>query len=236
MRTSFRVVLGLVWVMGVGVGGRAFASGWHLAGSAATTFPTDIGGRLDLETPGRLLISSQVGYLPHAYFSLINNTVQDLGGYDRQTADLVDAITQGGWVWRSHLGWRPFKRAGFFFQVGYSRLELKGSLEDSEALANAVGEPSLQARNFSATAHATLHQVDGQIGWRWVIAERLFIRAAVGGFFTFSSSSNITTRSSAADRPYALILTQKGEAYLNDTFKSYAHSPTASLAIGYQFF
>ncbi len=223
-------------VLSLGLSSSAVASDWHLGAAAGTTFPTDIGGRLDLETPGRVLLSTQVGYLPHAYFSLINNTAQALGGYDQDTADLVDAITQGGWAWRTHVGWRPFKSVGFFFQVGYGRLVLSGDLDDTEAVAAAIGDSRIEARNISATASATLHQLDGQLGWRWIIAQHLYIRAALGGFWTVGSSSTITTRSSAADRPYALILTRQGEAYLNQTFKSYAHSPTVSLSIGYQFF
>ena len=216
--------------------GSARAEGWHLAGGVGTTFPTDIGGRLDLEIPGRLLVSSSVGYLPHAYFSLINDTVQSFGAYDEDTAALIDAITQGGWVWRSHLGWRPFKKAGFFFQLGYGHVELSGNLDDTDALADAVNEPRIAGADVSAHAKAVLHQLDGQIGWRWVIAHRLFIRAALGGFWTFSSSTTMTTQSSAASRPTALVLARSGEAYLDRTFKSYAHSPTASLSVGYQFF
>lgn len=234
MARSLRALM--VCCLFFGLAGSARAGDWHLAAGVGTTLPTDVGGRLDLETPGRVLISTSVGYLPPAYFNAINKTVEALGGYDQDTADLIDALAQGGWVWRSHLGWRPFKNAGFFFQVGYGRLVLNGNLKDSEALANAIGDSRIESRDISATATATLHQLDGQLGWRWLLAERLFIRAAVGGFWTFSASSTITTRSTAADRPYALILSRQGEAYLNQTFKSYAHSPTVSLALGYQFF
>ena len=95
--------------------GRAEAwtrADWHLQIDALTDFPVDVGGKIALETPYRIQVTTTFGFLPSGYVDALNGILVAAGAYNQTTADLIAAAMQSSMVWRLHLGWRPWAKRG----------------------------------------------------------------------------------------------------------------------------
>jgi hypothetical protein len=212
--------------------------GWRFAAGVGTDFPVAVNARVQAEAPFRLRLSSSVGYLPGAYVSAINAFVIGVGGYTDATGDLVKAALSSSLVWRTHAGLRPFRALGLYGEVGYGLVALGGSATASELIAGLTGHPlpaneGQAGRTFDATA--ALHMLDAEVGWEWPVAERLALRAAVGGAFTVASRTSITP--SFAPRAPRLVeaFANYGEDYLDDVFTSYVFTPVLGASGSYRF-
>lgn len=213
------------------------ASPWRLDVTAGTDFPLSVGARLTVEGPGRLLLSTGLGVLPGAYVDAVNGALIGFGAYDDRTADLVDSALRGALVWRTHVGWRPFAKAGFYVQAGYAAVALGGGISAVETISLATGRPipPQAIGDLRARTEADLHMIDAEMGWTWSPWRNLVIRAALGGAFTVSSSSRITVSGPPQQVQAVTPLVEEGEAYLDDTLRSYVHTPVASVLIGWRF-
>ena len=91
-------------------------------------------------------------------------------------------------------------------------------------------------------AASTLHMLGLEIGWEWPIMtleaeQNLTLRASIGWSYTVRSSADLGVDLTGRRPRVQEALTQlelAGEEYLVDTFDSYVHPPTMSLALGYQ--
>lgn len=215
------------------------ASPWHLDASAGTDFPLDVGGRVQLEGPGRLLATASVGLFPEGYLTVINGVLVAANAYPQSTADLIAAALKNAVVARVRIGWRPFAERGFYFLVGYGIAALGGSLTGADLITTVTGKPPVtdSGAKISATAASVLHQLDFELGWRWFLWRGLFVQASAGGFFTVGASTNIVPQTTNARLSQQLVpIAAEGAAYLNGTYTTYLHSPTASLQLGWRFF
>lgn len=216
---------------------RDSGSTWRLSLEANTDFPLNVGARVGAELPGRLRLSTSVGWLPRAYLQGINDVAVDTELYDRRTADLIEDGLQGAIVWRTHVGWRPFSGSGFYIDGGYGLVTLGGASRPGEVLTALLGVAPPFIEDFANQlfeVRSTVHMVDAELGWQWYPGERLTVRAALGGAFTFAASSSIEPESDVG----AVLLepfTALAESKLNRTYKDYVHLPTLSLSVGYVF-
>ena len=198
------------------------------------------GVKSTVEGPYRLRYSLSAGILPGPYLDLINTICTGFGWYDDATADLIASALQNSVVIRNHLGWRPFKRHGFQFELGYGLVTLGGGVSGSDVISAATGEeiPDDLDETFSFSVAATLHMADVTVGWEWVLWKHLVIRADVGGAFTLGSNTIVEQDFDELNRfaqPYVDDFEVWAEDYLDDTFTSYVHTPTIGLAVGYRF-
>ncbi|MBK8010181.1 MAG: hypothetical protein IPK13_02465 [Deltaproteobacteria bacterium] len=215
----------------------ATTSPWRLELSAGTQFPADVDVRATLEGPHRLLGSLSVGLLPSAFVDVLNEVLVSAKAYDQSTADLIQTALKDSLVVRMRVGWRPFEDHGFYFMGGYGFAALGGGVNGIELLALASGKPApsnAEARFATASMDALVHQLDVEIGWTWLLWERLFVQASLGGFVTLSSNTTVTPDGSSAQVNAALApLAASGEAYLNDTIQTYVHSPILGVRLGW---
>ena len=198
---------------------------------ALTDFPVGVGGGVQAEWSYGLRTSLSLQYLPEAYVSTADTVAQEIGGYDDITSALVRAAAKNSFVFRVHAGWRPFSDLGLYADVGYTLLTLGGDVSTDD-LAAAAGVSQNPGEGTAWDLTTTNHFIDLQIGWRFDLAERLSLRIAVGFAFTVASQSTIETAQS--DRPnIAAAIAEAGEVYLEDVFTSYVHTPTLTLAVGW---
>ena len=137
---------------------------WSGSIGIGTNFPLDVGARFLARSPKGLRGSFSMGYLPQAYVGAINDVVIGFGGYDRPTAEVIQAALQSSIVLRSHFGWSPFKEWGPYAEVGYGFLSLGGSATTGEVLAQLVNQPlppaAATAMPATFAVDAVLHQLD----------------------------------------------------------------------------
>jgi len=197
-----------------------------------------VGGRLGIEFPGRVRLSSSVGYVPDAYLSTINAAAEELEVYDERVGDLIEETLEQGVVWRTHVGWRPFKHAGFYVDAGYGLLALTGNTSPEEVLVALTGiEPPEEegALDRRYDVRSTLHMVDVELGWRWLVGEHLTARVGLGMGVTFSASSTVEPEFEPTQPTRTAVFTGLAESYLDRTYEEYVHFPTLSLSLGYVF-
>jgi len=211
-------------------------SPWHLQVEALTEVPIDVGARILVEGPARLRLSSGLGVLPSPYVDLINDAVVAFGGYNQQTADLIASSLSSSLVWRTHLGWRPFPRAGFLFDVGYGLVTLGGGVNASDAIAAAAGR-NAPAKPGATTYNvgSTLQMIDADLGWEWkCLGDHLVIEGALGFSGTLAASTSATPQGTAGR--FKDAFGTEAASYLNGLYTSYVFTPVITAAVGYRFF
>jgi hypothetical protein len=149
----------------------------------------------------------------------------------------VDGAFEGATTWRLGAGWRPFAGAGLELGASYVRLAMDGSTTTGEVmrlvppeLAEQIAE---QTGNVGLALDSTLHHFMVGVGWRWLIAERIVLRANVSYLQAFDSRSEVDIESFPA-------LTRLTEPIVNgvlhDHYMRYVKIPVVGLSAGYRFF
>ena len=217
---------------------------FHLDLRAQTDFPLSIGGRLNAELPGRIQLSTALGVLPGAYVDVINTGVVSAGGYDRFTAYVIRDALRKSLVWRTHLGWRPFEKRGWYFEAGYGFVSLGLALTPEDVLVAALGNdapgvPDEVDRALTYDIRTNLHMIDVESGWRWLLAgDRIVLSAALGFAATIDARTRIEPRYSNAvtDSGPARALANIGENHLDAIYERYVFTPVGTVSVGYRFF
>ncbi|MBS2026352.1 MAG: hypothetical protein JST54_00490 [Deltaproteobacteria bacterium] len=212
-------------------------SAFHLQVQAGTNFPLDVSGGLGVETPGRILLSGEVGVLPGAYVDAANGALEAGGLYDSNTGTLLREALKDSVLWRAHLGWRPFPGSGFFFQGGYGVGVVNASLTAAQvSQVTGVTFPDVVPPQAAAAMHTHMQIVDVQLGWRWLIAERMVIVAAIGGVHAISSSSTMAVQDAAGVTSFAQPLANKSAQEIDRDVVTYGNSFELTLAFGLRAF
>jgi hypothetical protein len=225
---------------GEGDGGGADA--WHVEAGAGTDFPLDVGVRAGVEAPGRLRLSTSLGVLPGPYVSAVDGVLRGAGAYGGEVSDVVRDTLPGSLVWRTHVGWRPLPKAGFYADVGYGLVSVGGDVS-GERIAKLIRQSAtVGALGPDFTVGSTLHMLDVELGWRFAVAPHVAVATALGGAFTVASSSSVTPKAgvpAGAPAGAGAVLAQAGdeaERRLDHVYTSYVFTPVLSLHGAYVFF
>ncbi len=201
-----------------------------------TTAPLTVGLGLLAEGGPRLRVGTSLGVLPGPYVDGINGAIAAfVDSWDDGERQLVEDTLTSSVVWQLHAGWRP---AGGFVVSGGSQLVTLGGASTTADLVTGLTDAELPPGFEGAplTASATLFLLGAELGWDQRVWQGLHVRAGVGWSFTVTSSTHITAQSDRILGDAVLDgLAAAGEVYLDDTFRKYAHPPTATLAVGWAF-
>jgi len=212
---------------------------WHLEAGVGTDFPIQVGLRAGLETPQRIRLSTSLGVLPRPYVNAVNGVLVGAGAYDRVTGDVIKDTLSSSLVWRTHVGFRPFANSGFYVDVGYGLVALGGGTTAAALLAELTGQTLPQGHSdLDVSVHSTLHMFDVEFGWRIPLSHSFVVWAALGGAFTFASSTRLSVQPTGdADFDQAARqLAGTGANYLDHVYRSYVFTPVISLGGSYVFF
>jgi hypothetical protein len=233
---------GVGWVLagllaGVGTGAEAREERrWLLGVEASTDFPLLLGGRLSVEGPGRLRLSTSLGYLPPAYPRAVNDVAVRLDLYERGRAELIEDGLNRALVWRTMVGWRPFPAAGFYVDVGYGLVALGGEVNSEAVLAELTGiTPPGGVADREYQVRSVLHMGNVELGWRWLLGSRWTARTGLGAAFTLDANSRVEPLFTPLFPPLTRAFTSLAEGYLDDTYQRFVHVPTLSFSLGYTF-
>ncbi|HEX8435450.1 hypothetical protein [Archangium sp.] len=239
-----RAGAGAVLLAGLLAGAEAKAAemkqghGWDITVEANTDFPLSVGGRLGVESPWRLRLSTSLGYLPGAYLQAVNEGAIALDAYDRDRADLIKEALKSSLVWRTHVGWRPFPGAGLYVEGGYGLVALGGETNPETVLVALTGinpPAGEEVLNREYRVRSVLHMLDVEVGWRWGLGAGWTARTALGGAFTLDSNSRVEPQFEPSNPLLVTAFSRFAEGYLDDTFEQYVHLPVLSFSIGYAF-
>jgi hypothetical protein len=212
---------------------------WHLAAEAQTDLFTLAGGSLVLETPGRILLTQTVGWLPRGYAVTALDIAVGLELMEQRVADLLVEVLENSVVWRSQVGWQPFAKRGFYVLGGWTLLTLGGASTPGELLQSLTGvelsEEAAEGLGQPFDISSQIAMLDAELGWRWVLWEQFTLRAGLGGAFTVASSTRIepgfTPRAPRAVRAFSSL----AENATNRQIENNLNLPSLRLAVGYRF-
>lgn len=206
--------------------------------SAITWIPLSVGPELSIELPGRVLAQVHLGWMPELYSQTLTNSLEDAGVYDSEIGNLVDGAVRGATIWRLAAGWRPFPRAGLEITFGYAHVALDGATNSDEVIPlvpeDVADEIAAEVgSDVDVNLDSSIHHFTIGAGWRWLIADRLVIRASIGYLQAFASSSTLDIQ----DRPDLTSLAAPTvESVLHEHYMRYVKLPVIGLGVGYRFF
>jgi hypothetical protein len=212
---------------------RADVHGWEVAVTAGTDAPVDLELGVATESPQRIRIASTVGVMPRGYVDGIDSFLVGAGAVNQATGDLIADSLSTSAVWRTMVGYRPWRAHGFYAMAGYALVVFGGSATGAEALAAATGKaPPADDADRRVDIDSHLHTLDVEIGWRWKLDHGLLLQVALGGVFTVGAGTTITPDYTPRDPRATAAYTQAGADYLDHIYTSYVFAPTAIITLG----
>jgi hypothetical protein len=210
----------------------------HVSAEAGTDFPIAVALRGAVEFPYRIRASTALGLMPGPYVDAINGVLVAVKAYDDDTARFVKGALQSALVWRTHLGYRPFASLGLYADVGYGLVTLGGGATGAQIVSAATGRtvPMEATTALDFDARATLHMLDVEVGWQFLLGEQWIIRPALGGAFTLAANTSLTPNYTPRAPSAVAAFTNYGATYLHDTLTRYAQVPLISVYGGWRFF
>lgn len=212
--------------------------GWDITVEANTDFPLSVGGRLGVESPWRLRLSTSLGYLPPAYVAVVNDTAVELRAYGRNEADLIENSLKNSLVWRTHVGWRPFAGLGLYLDGGYGLVALGGEVNTEDVLAALTGLEPPEGEDVldrEYRVRSMLHMLDVELGWRWGLGAGWTARTALGAAIMLDSNSRVEPQFEPSQPLLVTAFSRLAEGQLDRTFERYVHLPVLSFSLGYAF-
>jgi hypothetical protein len=143
---------------------------------------------------------------------------------DEEARAILSLPTYRGTIWRAQIGFRPFRRLGFYFEGGYAHADIHGSLDLSGSpFADELGVRGAYSVDSSLDLWLLEAGHQGQLGQRGVIA------LGLGVMSTFDAN---TTASATGDAPVSAPEIDDGVRRANDALESYGTLPFVSVRVG----
>jgi hypothetical protein len=174
-------------------------------------------------------------WMPAAYGSAISGLVRAIGDSETMIGPIIEKVLSNSLVLRAGAGWRPFRSAGFELGGGYTGMRISGAVPPqviAELIGGEAGSEVQQQLHEDVPVRAMLHNVHVTVGWRWVAAEHLVIRAFVGYSQTVTSSSSVSIPS---HRDLAAKVNPLVAEELNTVVKNDLKLPLVGLHLGVRF-
>lgn len=205
--------------------------------SFATRIPLSAGPELSLELPGRLLLQAHLGWMPGAYSRAVTGTLRGSGVYDAAVQELIDSTLDSVTTSSLSAGWRPFSSAGLELFAGYTHISLSGATSSSAIIPVVARGVARQLEeelglDVDLRLRSSVHALRMGLGWRWLIARHVVVRAHVEYMKAFASSSRLGIGSFTDLTSLAAPTAQQ---LLNDYYVRYVSLPLVGLSLGIRF-
>jgi hypothetical protein len=215
---------------------RDTARDWHLGIEGHTDFPLSVGFQVWAELPRyRIRISTSFGEMPDAYLDLINTVAVAVGAYDNNMAEFISEALDKAFSWRLHVGWRPWKHRGAYFEVGYGLLEVHKSIGLVPILEKATGITAPPELNlgYGYRINTLVNTVGVEVGWMWWPWRDLTVRFALG--FAATVEANVDIQPNFLSSKQA-VFTRLAAFHLEQLIEEHLFIPTIGLGLGWQLF
>lgn len=205
--------------------------------TATTVIPLSVGPEISLELPGRVLAQVHLGWMPELYSGTLTDSLEGAGAYDAAMSALIDGALQQATTWRLAAGWRPFESAGLELTVGYAHVSLDGASTTGEIMPLVPDDVAERLEeelgDVDLTLNSSIHHFTIAAGWRWLVADRVVIRAHLGYLQAFESSSSLDIEGFSE---LTELASPTVESVLHDHYMRYIKIPVLGFGVGYRFF
>lgn len=211
---------------------KSASDSWMLSIEGVTHLPVDVGFMAGFETPFRFHAFAGYGFVPSTYLGWIARGATS--GVEQQAASaIIDRGLQSGRAFRVQGGFRPFANAGLYVDAGYSRVTLKGALDDSDLPDPSVlGLPSIDFASLGVDGgYAVSSELDlwlVEIGYHAHVGRHFVLGIGAGVMGVFNSTTRVTA--DGANLPEAdpeIVRT------VDQRIERYGYVPTLTLRLGF---
>ncbi len=197
-----------------------------------THLPLDVGFMAGFETPFRFHAFAGYGFVPSTYLGWIARGASS-GVEGQAVAAILDRGLESGRAFRVQGGFRPFANAGLYLDAGYSRVTLKGALDQGD-----LPDPSVLALpsvdlaalgidgGYSVNSELDLWLVE--IGYHAHIGRHLVLGIGAGVMGVFKSKTRVTAIGSSLPEADPEIVQT-----VDDRIEQYGYVPTLTLRLGF---
>ena len=210
--------------------------------SAVTDFPILTGASVAWQHPSRLRLEGTAGVLPSPYVDVINTAMTTFDVYSDTTAELIDVVLQNAIVLHGQVGYQVLPQRPLSVSVGYQRIGFAGDTTDISLFSDAVIPDEIldAARNDFGELEVdlTAHMVSGEVGYDWLIKDRITLRASLAFAYTVKSNTAVSaTRepSNPVEEETITLVNVAAADYLDFVFEEWVHLPMIGLSAGYRF-
>lgn len=201
-----------------------------------TYVPLMMGISGTLQIPYRIVLQAELGFMPRAYTSMINNILVGVSAYDETTASIIDSALGNSMVVRLSAGVKPFRKAGLEIFAGYTLAALGGGLSGAEALEAVTGKDLPDDLGQEIPMHTVLHSLHLGVGWRFLIKKRFVVRPSLWYMQAIGSNSAIDLTARTRPGQQALDQVNTGvNSYLNGIYTDYVKVPLIGIWGAYRF-
>jgi hypothetical protein len=197
---------------------------WMLSLEGVTHAPIDAGFQAGLETPIGLRLFAGYGWVPSAYLGVWSGVASSLSS-DARAQALFQSGFDSGTSWRIAAGLRPFHNLGLYLDVGYSALDIRGSVAASDL----SGSAGLGAVPGDYQVRSSLHMWLAELGYQGIIADRVVLAMGVGVMGTLSAHTTVTAEGGAPKDPALADVASKVDSAL----ESHGVTPTLTVRLGF---
>ncbi|MEL6342454.1 MAG: hypothetical protein AAFV53_04935 [Myxococcota bacterium] len=215
----------------------------HVDLAPVTDFPILVGASGAWESPSRFRLEATAGIFPDPYVSAVNTGLTTFDVYSDTTAELIDVVLQNALVLHGQVGFIPWENSGLSVSLGYQYIGFAGDTTDVLLFADAAIPSDVLEAAEQATGDLEVdlqsHMISGEIGYQWLIKERLVIRSSVGFAYTIHANTAVSaTRdpNTPAEEEALELVNDAAADYLNFVFEEWVHLPTVGISAGYRFF
>ena len=192
---------------------------WLLSLEGVVHAPSDLGVQAGVELPIRLRFSTGFGFMPVEWLTGFVARATD----DPEVRAALQLPSYTGTIWRAQLGVRPFRKLGLYFDAGYARATLHGTLDlTSNPLAQ---EEDLQGR-YDLQSSLDLWLLE--LGYQWQIANRGVLALGLGVMSTFNADTSVAASGGAPERSEFI----SGAERMNDALETHGTVPFVTLRFG----
>ncbi|HEX6277682.1 MAG TPA: hypothetical protein VFZ53_31790 [Polyangiaceae bacterium] len=192
---------------------------WMLALEGVVRAPSDIGFQAGIEFPYRLRFVAGFGFMPAEWITgFIADTTRD-----SRARAVLDLPSYRGTIWRTQVGYRPFKKLGLYLDAGYARATIHGSFDLPPTL---FGEELDEQGSYAVDSSLDIWLFE--TGYQWQIANRLLLAAGIGVMSTFNADTSV---SASAGAPQSSEFVS-GARQANDALERYGTIPFFTLRAG----
>ncbi len=213
----------------------------HLDAAILTDFPVMVGANVTYEAPSRLRGELNGGVIPGPYVDTINWAMTTFDVYSENVANLIDLALRNTLVLRPEIGFRPLPNRGLTVALGYQYLFLGGDTADVQYFTeNIEGDLAAFAQDATGDLEVQIsnHMIHGEVGYEWLVKERLVLRSTLGFAYTVRANTTVTpTREAdnAAEQELIDEVAILGEDYLDYVFEEWVHLPMVGVHAGWRF-
>lgn len=194
---------------------------WTLALEGAANVPLDIGFEAGVDTPIGLRLFGGYGWIVAPYAAFLRGA----SVADGPARARIDDAHASGHLLRAKLGIRPFRKLGLYFDAGYARAELDGTVDVTGSVSG-LGSVS---GGYSASSSLDLWLVE--LGYQAKIENRLVL--AVGLGFTGTIAANTTISPLGAAQQGDATTIRLAESSADHALEKYGYLPTLNLKLGF---